>query len=81
MYFPGKFESLPARHNKKDVQTLGFQKLFMFFLDRKVDLYTAGFPCKAFSRLRTFSLWLKDPEAQPFYGCVKNIKRLKPLVS
>ncbi|CAL1166955.1 unnamed protein product [Cladocopium goreaui] len=47
------------------------------FVD-KVDIYAAGFPCKAFSRMRTFSLWLQDPEARPFYGCVSNIKSLRP---
>lgn len=53
----------------------------MFSCHRKVDIYVAGFPCKAFSRLRTFSLWLSDPEARPFYGVVANIKRMKPRVS
>lgn len=51
------------------------------FYARQVDIYVAGFPCKAFSRLRSFSLWLEDPQARPFYGCISNIKRLRPCAS
>ena len=54
--------------------------LFVFICGWKADIYVAGFPCKAFSRLRSFSLWLQDPQAKPFYACVNNIKRIKPCV-
>lgn len=44
-------------------------------------LYVAGFPCKAFSRLRTKSDWLDDAKAKPFFGCISNLRRLQPVVS
>jgi len=65
-----------ARQNQKNHFELKFLNQ-----SRQVDIYAAGFPCKAFSRMRTFSLWLQDPEARPFYGCVSNIKSLRPRAS
>ena len=52
-----------------------------FILDHKnaqVDLYVAGFPCKAFSALRAESDWLQDPQARQFYKCAETAKAVKP---
>ena len=47
----------------------------------KVAIYVAGFPCKAFSALRYMSDWMEDAEAQPFYGCISNMKRCRPVAA
>ncbi len=44
-------------------------------------IYIAGFPCKAFSRLRQTSEWLSDEAAKPFYGCIENIKTIRPVAT
>lgn len=52
-----------------------------FILDHKnaqVDIYVAGFPCKAFSALRAESDWLQDPQARQFYKCAETAKAVKP---
>ena len=41
-------------------------------------VYVAGFPCKAFSALRTFTDWLDDEQARQFWKVRDTIKELKP---
>ena len=43
-----------------------------------MDLYVAGFPCKAFSRLRAKTKGLKDPQARQFFGVCRAIKDTAP---
>lgn len=47
----------------------------------QVMLYFAGFPCKAFSRLRHVSLLLRDPQAKQFFEVIRTVRRVKPVVS
>lgn len=46
----------------------------------QVALYTAGFPCKAFSKLRVHTDWLDDVEARQFYAVRNTIQSTQPLV-
>ena len=43
-------------------------------------LYTAGFPCKAFSSLRAETRLLKDKEARQFYQVCEEMEHLAPKV-
>ncbi len=43
-------------------------------------MYLAGFPCKAFSRLRESTEGLQDPEAQQFHEIVAVVKEIHPKV-
>jgi site-specific DNA-cytosine methylase len=43
-------------------------------------VYTAGFPCKPFSSLRTSSQLLQDKEAKQFYQVCMEMERLRPMV-
>lgn len=45
----------------------------------QVSLYIAGFPCKAFSKLRAVSRWLEDKESKQFYKCAQTIHDVKPI--
>ena len=52
-----------------------------FILDHKnaqVDIYVAGFPCKAFSALRAESNWLADAQARQFYKCAETAEVVQP---
>ncbi len=67
------------------VQAAWSQSVFKSYLEMltvlgQAAIYVAGFPCKAFSRLRTASMWLDDPQAQQFYGVVENIRVSGPIV-
>ena len=44
----------------------------------QVDIYVAGFPCKAFSKLREKTDGLQDKEAQPFYEVTSVMKEIRP---
>lgn len=44
----------------------------------QVDFYIAGFPCKAFSRLRTSTDWLKDREAEQFWEVKRTVQQIRP---
>lgn len=46
----------------------------------QVHVYCAGFPCKAFSALRTHSDWLNDSQAKQFWAVRDTIQELQPLV-
>lgn len=53
----------------------------IFILDHKnaqVDIYVAGFPCKAFSALRAESNWLADAQARQFYKCAETAEVVQP---
>lgn len=47
----------------------------------QVDIYVAGFPCKAFSRLRHKTELLQDEEAKQFFAVRDTIKDLRPRVA
>ena len=47
----------------------------------QVMMYFAGFPCKAFSKLRHVSLLLRDPQAKQFFEVIRTVRRLKPVAS
>lgn len=44
----------------------------------QVDIYIAGFPCKAFSRLREKTDGVEDKEALPFYEVKNTMKEVRP---
>lgn len=44
----------------------------------QIDIYVAGFPCRAFSKLRWKSPWLADPEARQFYAVRDTIRDVRP---
>lgn len=46
----------------------------------QVDIYIAGFPCKAFSKLREKSDGLQDKEALPFHEVTSVMKEIRPKV-
>ncbi len=55
--------------------------MFVSFAWCQVAFYIAGFPCKAFSKLRHITAWLEDSEARQFYACVDAIKELEPIAT
>lgn len=57
------------------------QDFFFLILAWQISVYVAGFPCKAFSKLRGMTGWLQDKEAMQFISCAKTIKTVRPAVS
>lgn len=80
IYFIGIFQVWKMRPLSLDFFFADVAEPF-FILDQKnaqVDIYVAGFPCKAFSALRAESDWLQDPQARQFYKCAETAKAVKP---
>ena len=80
IYFIGIFQVWKMRPLSLDFFFADVAEQF-FILDHKnaqVDIYVAGFPCKAFSALRAESDWLQDPQARQFYKCAETAKAVKP---
>lgn len=44
-------------------------------------IYAAGFPCKAFSKLRAHTLWLDDPQAKQFFEVTRTIQAVQPIAA
>ena len=44
----------------------------------QVAVYIAGFPCRAFSRLRWKSDFLADPEARQFFEVLRTMRGVQP---
>jgi site-specific DNA-cytosine methylase len=64
-YAPG-----PQKFSKRNIDVKEFQPNLMLrqpSTAKNIDVYTAGFPCKPFSRLRNTTEWLEDKEAQQFW--------------